>query len=194
MKIHPTSRTTHPVSTEVTEDLRIADECMDKYADLFRRLAIEDVPVPHHQTPYPRRDTQFEEHVAIRQWVPSDSVWPMHDRAIERFGGGHGVRDQGLIESAMMRPRWLARHGMPDLAELAAAYVHGLVKNHGFMDGNKRTGLLVALTFLYKNKHQLNASDNVIFDTFNGVANNTVGQATLAAWIRQHLESLSGSG
>ena len=94
----------------------------------------------------------------------------------------------------MMRPQWLARYNMSDLAELAAGYVHGLVKNHGFMDGNKRTALLVALTFLYKNKHQLNASDDAIFDTLNGVANNTVGQTRLAAWLRQHLEPLTGSG
>ena len=194
MRIHGTPRPTQTISKEGAEDLRIAEKLMDKYADLCRRLAREYVSTSGPQTSNPAEDTQFEAHAVMRRWVPSDGVWHMHDRAIERFGGGHGVRNQGTIEAAMMRPQWLARYNMPDPAELAAGYVHGLVKNHGSMDGNQRTALLVVLTFLYKNKHQLNASDDAIFDTLNGVANNTVGQTRLAAWLRQHLEPPTGSG
>lgn len=84
-------------------------------------------------------------------WVPLLAVFIIHDRQIARHGGAPGLRDRALIESACARPLNLWEYERPGLARLAAAYGFGIVKAHGFVDGNKRTGFVTALTFLRLN-------------------------------------------
>ena len=84
-------------------------------------------------------------------WVPLQAVFIIHDRQIARHGGAPGLRDRTLIESACARPLNLWEYELPRLARLAAAYGFGIVKAHGFVDGNKRTGFVTALTFLRLN-------------------------------------------
>lgn len=90
--------------------------------------------------------------VADVVFVETEDVERAHARALARFGGQEGVRDRGLLESAVMAPR---TGYYASLAELAAVYAHGLAKNHPFLDGNKRTAVIVALAFLRVNGHAL---------------------------------------
>jgi death-on-curing protein len=74
------------------------------------------------------------------RWIGLEVACAVHDRQLAEHGGGDGIRDLGAIESALARPRNLVAHGEPDAADLAASYAFGIAKNHGFIDGNKRTG------------------------------------------------------
>lgn len=75
----------------------------------------------------------------VWRWVAKDVVLAIHDRQIAEHGGTSGIRDVGLVDSALARPQNLDAYGQPDIADLAAAYAYGIAKNHGFADGNKRT-------------------------------------------------------
>ena len=115
-------------------------------------------------------------------------VLAIHDRQIAEHGGASGVRDSGAIESALARPMNLAACGAPDAAELAAAYAFGLVRNHGFVDGNKRTAWVVARVFLVDN------NQNLGFDPFDAVrimeevAGGRIGESELVDWFRSRLD------
>jgi death-on-curing protein len=91
----------------------------------------------------------------LTTWITKAMVIAMHDRQLAEHGGSAGLRDEGLLESALMRPQNIASYAdtIPDLVELAAAYAYGIANNHPFVDGNKRTALVVALTFLYLNDY-----------------------------------------
>ncbi len=97
------------------------------------------------------------------------------------------MRDAGLLQSALNRPRNLAGHGEPDLAALAAAYGHGIVRNHPFVDGNKRTALVITELFLLLNGAQFRASDAECVVTILGLAEGKISESTFAEWIRVHL-------
>ena len=85
-------------------------------------------------------------------WVPQSAVLALHDRAILEHGGLAGIRDHRLLESALARPRQIFAYALtPNTVELTAAYTTGIVRNHPFLDANKRTGFLVALEFLFNN-------------------------------------------
>jgi death-on-curing protein len=75
----------------------------------------------------------------VWRWVAKDVVLAIHDRQIAEHGGTPGIRDVGIVDSALARPQNLDAYGQPDIADLAAAYAYGIAKNHGFADGNKRT-------------------------------------------------------
>lgn len=92
-------------------------------------------------------------------WMTTEDCLSFHEKLLARFGGSSGVRDRGLLESALARPRHLFSYEQPSLFELAAVYAHGIVKNHPFLDGNKRTGLLAAAVFLEVNGKQFIASE-----------------------------------
>ena len=106
------------------------------------------------------------------------------------FGGSPGVRDVGLLQSALDRPRNLYAYGDdPSLFEMAAAYCAGIVKNHPFVDGNKRSGLLAARAFLFMNGYLLEADEADEVITIVGLAAGEVEEAALAAWIEANSDA-----
>ena len=92
-------------------------------------------------------------------WIERAVILAVHDMQLAEHGGGGGIRDVNLLESALARPLNLAGYGEPDAAALAAAYGYGISRNHAFIDGNKRTGFVAAELFLRLNGYQLTADD-----------------------------------
>lgn len=120
-------------------------------------------------------------------WVSLEVALAAHHEQIAEHGGGEGVRDSGMLESAMARPQNLVAYGYPDGAELAAAYAFGIARNHPFVDGNKRTAAVVSETFLALNGHDLTATDAELVVTFLALAAGELSEGELAAWFRDHL-------
>ena len=124
----------------------------------------------------------------MMRWVRLDTVLALHKRQIAEHGGGEGVRDLGLLESALARPQNLhAYEPETDLASLAAAYAFGIAKNHAFVDGNKRTTLVVMRTFLILNGSDINASQEDKYLTILALAEGSLAEDTLAQWIRDRI-------
>ncbi len=121
------------------------------------------------------------------QWIDPHIVRTIHKSQIARHGGLDGVRDAGLIESALGRPQNLAAYGDPDAADLAAAYACGIAKNHGFLDGNKRTALVVALLFLAENGFDTKVDQLDVVRLMESVADGTMDEAAAADWFRSRL-------
>src|SRR3990167_3138712 len=92
-------------------------------------------------------------------WVLRATVLALHEQLLAEFGGSTGIRDEGLLESALARPENLFAYGKPTIFDLAASYGFGLVKNHPFLDGNKRIGFAVAVLFLEINGHHFQATE-----------------------------------
>lgn len=124
-----------------------------------------------------------------RQWVwgAVEVALAAHAEQLAEHGGPNGVRDAGLLESAMARPRNLAEYGEPDAAALAAAYAWGVARNHPFTDGNKRTALVIAETFLQLNGHTLTASDAETVVAIVALAAGELGEDELADWFRGYV-------
>jgi death on curing protein len=120
-------------------------------------------------------------------WVALEVAMAAHAEQLAEHGGGEGVRDLGLLESAMARPQNLAQYGEPDLAELAAAYAFGIARNHPFIDGNKRTAAVVSETFLVLNGGSLMASDAELVVAFLALAAGELPEEELTIWFREHL-------
>ena len=110
----------------------------------------------------------------------------IHGKQLAVHGGGMGMRDDGLLEPALTRPMQLAAASPPDVAALAAAYGHGLAKNHPFIDGNKRTAFVAVELFLALNGSQLTASDTDCVMTMLAVAASDIDENAFADWIRHH--------
>lgn len=120
-------------------------------------------------------------------WVTLDVAIAAHREQLAEHGGGDGVRDMTLLESAMARPQNVAAYGDPDLAELAASYAFGIARNHPFVDGNKRTAAVVSETFLMLNGHESMASDAELVITFLALAAGELPEEELAQWFRDHI-------
>ena len=120
-------------------------------------------------------------------WVAPDVVRAIHDRQLAEHGGGDGVPDAGLLESALARPENTAAYGTPDAADLAAAYAFVIAKNHPFVDGNKRTAWVVARLFLHLNGARLTFGPPEAISLVEGLAAGTVDEPTLAAWFRSRI-------
>lgn len=126
------------------------------------------------------------------RWVRLDVMESVHLEQIAEHGGGEGTRDAGLLASALARPQHLVAYAAedgdgPDAAALAAAYAFGIARNHPFVDGNKRTALAVAETFLTLNGLRLTASDAQVVVAFVALAAGELGEEELADWFREHL-------
>ena len=123
-------------------------------------------------------------------WLELDVVLALHDMQLAAFGGAAGLRDAGLLESALYRPRNVLCYAVeaPSLARLAAAYAFGLVENHPFVDGNKRTGLVVSFTFLKLNGQRITASEEDAYQTFLNLAAGALSEEALAGWMAGNSE------
>jgi death on curing protein len=122
------------------------------------------------------------------RWLLKKAVLSMHDRQLAEHGGGQGVRDGALLDSALQRPLSKCDYGDPDIAELAAAYAFGIARNHPFIDGNKRTSLVAARTFLHINGHLITASNEEKLKTFLALATGDITEENLAIWFRKHIQ------
>lgn len=122
-------------------------------------------------------------------WVDPRVLLAAHEEQLAEHGGAGGTRDLGLYESALARPRNLALYGEPDAADLAAAYGCGIARNHPFIDGNKRTALVVVELFLTLNGAVLAADDGECVVTLLAVAAGTLDEAAFAQWLRGHTQA-----
>ncbi len=124
-------------------------------------------------------------------WLRDDVALAIHKRQLAEHGGAEGVRDEGLLASALARPKNLLAYSQekPDWAALAASYAFGLVKNHPFVDGNKRVAFVVCRTFLKLNGCDVDASQEEKYATFLKLAEGRLGEDELADWIRTRLRS-----
>jgi death-on-curing protein len=122
-------------------------------------------------------------------WLLEETVVAIHYRQISEHGGGEGLRDEGLLSSALARPKNLLAYSRPrpDLAALAAAYAYGIAHDHPFVDGNKRTALVAARTFLIVNGVDLKATQDEKYLTFLELAKGTLTEGRLADWIRKRI-------
>lgn len=122
------------------------------------------------------------------KWISSKSALAAHKRQTAEHGGTGGIRDEGLLLAAMARPQNLFAYGENvDIAALAASYAFGIAKNHPFLDGNKRTALVVSITFLNLNGSDIDASMPEVYTTFLGLAEGSVSEDELANWFRERL-------
>ncbi|MEM7242870.1 MAG: type II toxin-antitoxin system death-on-curing family toxin [Pseudomonadota bacterium] len=124
------------------------------------------------------------------KWVEIEIVITIHDRQISRHGGASGLRDLGLLESALNRPQNLAHYGKPRVFELAANYAHGIAKAHAFVDGNKRTAFVTALTFLLVNGYEFRPNAVEGAKMMEDLASDQVDEAAFAMWLESGAEVL----
>jgi death-on-curing protein len=121
------------------------------------------------------------------RWVGEAVLLAAHEQQIAEHGGALGIRDRGLLQSALARPRNKAAYADADAADLAAAYAWAIARNHPFIDGNKRAALLAAEIFLIDNGHELKADDGTTYATIMKLAEGTLSETALADWIRDHI-------
>jgi death-on-curing protein len=122
------------------------------------------------------------------KWIRTDAVLAAHAKQLARHGGIEGVRDQGLLESALSRPRNLLAYGAPDLPALAACYAAGIVRNHPFLDGNKRTALAACRAFLFINGFNIVASQDEKAEHVLRLAASELSEEEFARWLRSCLQ------
>ena len=123
------------------------------------------------------------------RWIDRRALDLLHDESIAEHGGASGVRDQGLLESALARPQNLLAYGEPDVAALAAAYAFGLAKNHAFVDGNKRAAFLAVGMFLSINGWKLVTTQSEATLAVLALAAGEIDEEEFAAWIRDRIEA-----
>lgn len=122
-------------------------------------------------------------------WIDERDVLALHDRLLALDGGAAGLRDEGLLKSALARPQQLHAYGdKPGTVELAAAYTTGIIRNHPFIDGNKRAGFVVGVLFLEMNGYRLTASEEDAAQAVLGLAAGTIDETAFAAWMRANVK------
>jgi death-on-curing protein len=122
------------------------------------------------------------------KWINRQVLLLLHDESLAEHGGAGGLRDEGLLDSALARPLNLSLYEQPDVAGLAAAYGVGLAKNHAFVDGNKRVAFLAVGLFLAVNGYRLQVTQADATLTMLSVAAGDIEEAAFADWIRQHIQ------
>ena len=123
----------------------------------------------------------------MTRWVALSAVLAIHEEQLAEHGGLDGIRDRGLLESALHRLRDLQSYGQPDLADLAAAYAFGIARNHPFLDGNKRTSAVVTRLFLRLNGHDLDASQAERLAIWLALGAGETTEQALGDWMRSRL-------
>ena len=121
------------------------------------------------------------------RWIDKRLLLLLHDESLSMHGGASGMRDEGLLDSALARPLNIVAYGEPDVADLAAAYGFGLAKNHPFIDGNKRTAFLAVGLFLRLNGQRLVASQTDATLTMLQVAGSELSEPAFADWLRKNM-------
>jgi death-on-curing protein len=116
-------------------------------------------------------------------WITRRVVLALQEALLERFGGLAGIREDNLLESALHRPQHLFAYGKPSLFELAASYATGIVKNHPFVDGNKRAGFMAAYIFLSVNGCLFQASEEQVVLQTLALAAGEIGEVEYARWL-----------
>ncbi len=120
------------------------------------------------------------------RWIDKRALLLLHAESLAEHGGAAGLRDEGLLDSALARPMNLAAYGSPDHADLAASYAFGLAKNHPFVDGNKRAAFLGAGLFLALNGFRITATQVDATRAILSLAAGETSEADLARWLRDH--------
>jgi death-on-curing protein len=121
-------------------------------------------------------------------WLSARDGLAIHEEQLAEHGGADGVRDMGLLESALARPRNLLAYGKPDFADLAAAYAAGVARNHPFVDGNKRTAWMLAVVFLDLNGFDLEADMVDALQAMLSLAEGRIDESAFAAWMRPQIK------
>ena len=124
------------------------------------------------------------------RWLDPRLGEALHAEQLAEHGGAAGIRDAGLLTSALSRPQNLASYGNPDVADLAAAHAWGIIRSHPFVDGNKRVALILCETFLVINGYELDADDVSLTMAFVELAAGTMDEATLAKWLRSRIRRI----
>ena len=124
-------------------------------------------------------------------WVSKKAVLAMHSAQLAEHGGSDGIRDESLLDSALAKPRNVFAYAdQPDIFGLAASYAFGIAQNRAFVDGNKRTALVVALTFLDRNGWDIVSSKENLYFTFLHLADGSLAADELATWFTEHAVAL----
>ena len=122
-------------------------------------------------------------------WIDERDVLAIHSRLLALESGAAGVRDAGLLRSALARPRQLLAYGdSPDIIDMAAAYMAGIIRNHGFLDGNKRTGFVVGVLFLEMNGCRFVASEEDATQAVLALAAGKLDERGITAWLRANVK------
>lgn len=119
-------------------------------------------------------------------WVLREVVSMLHDQSLAEFGGSVGVRGEGLLDSALGKPQHLFAYGKPTVFRLAASYAFGIVKNHPFIDGNKRVGFVVAVLFLELNGYKFQATEVDAAVRTLALAAGEMNEASCARWLKSN--------
>lgn len=122
-------------------------------------------------------------------WIEVRDVLAIHDRLLALHGGAAGLRDRGLLESALARPRQHhAYAGKPDIVEMAALYTAGIVRNHPFVDGNKRTGFVIGVLFFELHGFDFNATEENATQAVLALAPGRLDETAYAMWLRRNVK------
>ena len=122
-------------------------------------------------------------------WVLREVVLTLHDVLLAEFGGPSGIRDEALLDSAMARPQQMFHYQDPDLLTLATAYIYGILKNHPFIDGNKRTAFMTGFVFLARNGKQLSAPEAETTQAILDLTAGTMTETEFTHWLRENCEA-----
>lgn len=124
------------------------------------------------------------------EFLSRRAVEAFHAEQLRRHGGAQGLRDENALESALSRPENKAAYGEPSVHQLAAAYVFGIARNHAFVDGNKRTAIVAAATFLLLNGYELTANDGMLYEFTFALAAGEIDEDGASAFFRDHTVSI----
>ena len=117
-------------------------------------------------------------------WVVEKDILALHEKLLARFGGSSGIRDRNLLDSAIHRPMQMEIYGEKDIFSMVSALATGIIKNHPFLDGNKRTGFMSAYLFLEVNGNAFDEDEAVVVEKTLGLAAGEVSEADYAEWLR----------
>lgn len=124
-------------------------------------------------------------------WIAFETALGINGIQVTERGGTLGLRDEGLLRSALARPENLAAYGQPDLFDLAALYAADIIRNHPFVDGNKRTGFLVTYTFLSLNGWELSAPEVDAYMAVMALAQKDIDESGFAAWLKDNAKKIT---